>query len=129
MPVLPLVSLIEVARSHQILRNLWSVTGTAEVISKLDPPKQVVEAPYDIDLRHHAFFESKMTEHPAYKRGQIAEVIRWALDKDHRTRSQTMTLGNEEGYTWGKALDRSQKPLAVLRTVTEDSSRPAQEQP
>ena len=97
------------------------MTGTARVTSKLDPTKQVTEAPYDTNLRYHTFFKSKMVEHPAYKKNNAAEVISWALDKDQRTRSQATFFYNEEGYSWGEALGEAQEIPMVLWTVTEDS--------
>ena len=121
LPALPLSSLMEVTRAHQIMANLWSVTGTAKVTSKLEPTKQITEAPYDVDLRCHTFFKSKMTEHPAYMTNNAAEVIRWALDRDQRTRSQAAIFYNLEGYSWGEALCKAQEILGVVWTVTEDA--------
>ena len=121
LPDLPLDSTLLLLRAHRAMKHLWAMTGTARVASKADPTKLVIEAPYEAMLRYHSFFETKVQEHPSHRRGQIAEVLRWAVDRDRRTRTGAKELYHDDGFSWGEAMERAQQELSVLWTVTEDA--------
>ena len=59
---LPFVAMNTVAL--QILVNLWSLTGTAEINSKLEHGSKVPDGDLFEGIAYHAFVTQKALEHP-----------------------------------------------------------------
>jgi hypothetical protein len=118
LPPLPLDSILQVTQAHEVMCNMWAMSGTSSITAG---DSTEADAPYSACLYYHSFVKGKLADHPSLRHGGHRDAIAWTIDRDRRTRLCATELYNVEKISWAAALTKATEKLGVLWTVTDDA--------